>query len=61
MVAALCDQFQPREYQVYFSVQHFLPSPLPTGLHHHEKKGSSRISGKAIANTGFDKKNVVLA
>jgi hypothetical protein len=23
--------------------------------------GSSRISGKAIANTGFDKKNVVLA
>jgi hypothetical protein len=26
-----------------------------------EKMGSSRISGKAIANTGFDKKNVVLA
>jgi hypothetical protein len=24
-------------------------------------QGSSRISGKAIANTGFDKKNVVLA
>jgi hypothetical protein len=50
--------------------EHFCPfeSTIRSGMRHSiplfpddPKKGSSRISGKAIANTGFNKKNLVLA